>query len=279
MLPMCTRSCGCMSWPVALSARPSTTCETCGPRRVMMSTPGTPSATSWSAARCSPAGSWPETACPDSGRSANVCADDAAGALKAISPAAAKMIATPVAPMSHADLVRNQWASRVRQVLVPGVIELRDCCIAASRLASTNVSRPTRELVRHRRGGSGSGGRPQRGFCAPGRCQHRVREPAVAAQQPRPGPQPDRAKRQPERHSPPGGDHAAGRPVPGAVPGFSLACPSWSPFSGRARRCRGVITVRSDKDLYSERAVVLRPPPLRGPLVYCCAVGVCGLSA
>ena len=56
MLPMRTLSCGCMGWPVALSARPAATCETYGPRRVMMITPGTPSATSWSAACCNPAG-------------------------------------------------------------------------------------------------------------------------------------------------------------------------------------------------------------------------------
>jgi hypothetical protein len=56
MLPMRTLSCGCMGWPAALSARPATTFDTCWPRRVRMITPGTPSATSWSAACCSPAG-------------------------------------------------------------------------------------------------------------------------------------------------------------------------------------------------------------------------------
>jgi hypothetical protein len=44
----------------------------------MMITPGAPSVTIWSAARCNPADGLPETACPDSARAANVYADDAA---------------------------------------------------------------------------------------------------------------------------------------------------------------------------------------------------------
>jgi len=70
ILAMRTLSCGCMGWPVALSATPATTLETCRPCRDVMITPGTPSATILSAACCNPAGGLPgtdcaETCCPD----------------------------------------------------------------------------------------------------------------------------------------------------------------------------------------------------------------------